>query len=332
MTSFIDWVSISRGRPTVAAGCERKKRAPHHLILFVRIILLVTIFITFLSRTCRALAGAALAFSPALGQGAESAWAQFSGPSEHDPRAVGTYTNGCLLGGSEVPAEGTGYQVVRLSRKRNFGHPLLVAYLSDLGSRVAQAKLGTMLVADVAMPRGGPFTRGHRSHQTGLDADIWLRLDVPELPRDQRNGDADVQAVSVVNETSFTVSPQYWTPAHGHLLRLAASDDRVARIFVHPVIKKALCEKDWADRSWLRRIRPWHGHTAHFHVRLQCPAGDAACLPQAPPPEGDGCGEELTSWLPPNYRKPAPSPPREPPVLPGPCQALLDSPDTSRTW
>ena len=283
-----------------------------------------TLFIRFLAFTVLIAAAGA-------GQTGRSPWENFKEPTEHDPRSVGSYTNGCLLGGSEVPAEGPGYQVVRLSHKRNFGHPLLVAYLGELGARVAQAKLGTMLVADVAMPRGGPFTTGHRSHQTGLDADVWLRLDVPALPRAKRTGQEDIKAASVVNETSFTVDPQRWTSAHAELLRLAASDDRVARIFVHPAIKRALCDRAWPERDWLRRIRPWHGHTAHFHVRLRCPAGDASCIPQEAPPAGDGCGDELTSWLPPNYRRPSPVPRREPPALPGPCQALLDSSEASRS-
>jgi penicillin-insensitive murein endopeptidase len=63
---------------------------------------------------------------------------------------------------------------------------------------------------------------------------------------------------------------------------------------------------------------------------LQCPPGESACIAQDAPPEGDGCGDELTSWLPPNYRRPAPSPPREPPILPSPCQALLGTARTSR--
>ena len=252
-----------------------------------------------------------------------SPWAVFSTPSEHDPKSVGTYTNGCLLGAAKLPAEGPGYQVVRLSRNRNYGHPVLVDYLADLGLRVNDADLGTMLVADVAMPRGGAFDHGHRSHQTGLDADVWLRLDVPPLPRDQRTGQDDVAAMDMVDGKNFLVDRRYWTAAQAQLLHLAAADDRVARIFVHPAIKKALCEQDWPDRAWLRRIRPWHGHTAHFHVRLHCPTGDDTCRFQEPPPAGDGCGAELASWLPPLYRPPSSGGRKSRPPLPAACQALL---------
>lgn len=257
-------------------------------------------------------------------QALASAWGKFDSPTQDTPEAVGGYTNGCLLGGQEIPTEGGGYQVIRLDRQRNYGHPLLVDYLSDLAAKVEAAQLGTMLVADVAMPRGGRFLTGHRSHQTGLDADIWLRLDIPPLPREQRQGEYDVKAVSMVDLERFRVNPDHWSDSQAELLRLAADDDRVARIFVHPAIKKALCDTEWEDRSWLRRIRPWHGHTVHLHVRLDCPVGSTGCVRQSPPPAGDGCGAELTAWLPPNYRKPRAGPPRTPPLLPNVCRRILE--------
>jgi len=253
--------------------------------------------------------------------GMDSPWEDFRAPSEHSPLSVGNYTNGCLLGGHALPAEGEGYQVVRLSRHRYFGHPQMIGYLSDLGKQVEAAGLGVMLVADMAMPRGGPFDKGHRSHQTGLDADIWLRLDIPRLPAGQRD---DLEAVEMVDEASFRIDPDHWTEAQAQLLYLAASDPRVARIFVHPAIKKALCDHAWPSRDWLRIVRPWYRHNSHFHVRLRCPTVDKACIPQEAPPEGDGCGAELASWYPENrHERPSP-PPRERPPLPTVCQALLN--------
>ena len=67
----------------------------------------------------------------------------------------------------------------------------------------------------------------------------------------------------------------------------------VARIFVNPAIKKALCREAGQDRGWLTKVRPIYGHNYHFHIRLACPAGDGDCSDQDPPPGGDGCGAEL---------------------------------------
>ena len=82
----------------------------------------------------------------------------------------------------------------------------------------------------------------------------------------------------------------------------------VARIFVNPVIKRALCREAGADRGWLARIRPWWGHNYHFHVRLSCPAGDPACEGQPAVAPEDGCGKELDWWFTPEALHPPPSP------------------------
>jgi len=75
------------------------------------------------------------------------------------------------------------------------------------------------------------------------------------------------------------------------------ADSRVDRVFINPVIKRALCEANPApNRAWLRKLRPWWGHDEHFHVRLACPEDSAACSAQPPLPAGDGCAE-VEWWL-----------------------------------
>jgi penicillin-insensitive murein endopeptidase len=110
------------------------------------------------------------------------------------------------------------------------------------------------------------------------------------------------------------------------LLRLAATDPRVDRIFVNPVIKRALCQGEFSstvgDRSWLHRLRPWYGHDDHFHVRLVCPEGSSDCVRQAPVPAGEGCDASLAWWFQPHQPLPS-APPRRPPPLPAACQRLI---------
>ncbi len=283
---------------------------------------------TSLAHTARRLAlGLALLLCGGLAWGSE--WHQFRGPAEGSPEAVGRYSNGCLIGGAALPDAGPGYQAIRLARSRSYAHPTLVDYIQRLGRRVADRGLGIMLVADLAMPRGGRFRSGHRSHQSGLDADIWLRLDVPPLPASRRQAYDAVPAALFVDRKRWVVTPSFrWK--HAELLRLAALDERVKRIFVNPAIKKDLCERRWElDRSWLRKLRPWWGHDAHFHVRLACPPGSRDCADQPPPPPGEGCGDEVESWLTDLRRPPkSPSPPGpeiEPPPPPLRCQALLET-------
>jgi len=216
-------------------------------------------------------------------------------PAPMETRAIGFYSRGCLAGAKELPVNGPTWQAMRLSRNRNWGHPVLLDYIEKL-ARDAQELDGWpgLLVGDLAQPRGGPMLTGHASHQIGLDADVWLKP-MPErtLTRSERER---MSAVSVLSDDQLSVDPDVWTPAHVKLLKRAASYREVARIFVHPAIKKALCEAAGSDRGWLRKIRPWWGHHYHFHVRLKCPPGSRGCRDQSPPPAGDGCGAPLDYW------------------------------------
>jgi penicillin-insensitive murein endopeptidase len=92
------------------------------------------------------------------------------------------------------------------------------------------------------------------------------------------------------------------------LIRTAAQDPAVTRIFVNAAIKKALCRESGPDRAWLAKVRPWYGHAEHFHVRIGCPADSVACKPQPPVQAGDGCGHELDYWIKHPVLPPAPSP------------------------
>ena len=246
------------------------------------------------------------------------------GPSE----AIGSYARGCQSGAEQLAETGTTWQAMRLSRNRNWGQPELVDFVQDL-SRFAATLDGWdgLYVGDMSQPRGGPMLTGHASHQIGLDVDIWMlppnQLDLPETERE------NISSISM-RRASGAFTNDDWTPQHEALLRAAASDPRVARIFVFPGAKVEMCNNATGDRSWLRKIRPWWGHHYHFHVRLSCPAGDATCVDQAPPPAGDGC-EEAQGWVdrilnpPPPNPNATPSTPRGPLTmadLPAQCGAV----------
>jgi len=268
----------------------------------------------------------AAASAPALAEDGNPAvaWNLVRSPSPGLSQAIGGYAHGCLAGGVALALDGTGYQVMRPARRRYFGHPVLIDYLQKLGKRVNGAGLPLIALGDLAQPRGGPMNFGHASHQSGLDVDIWLRLDLPPLPRDRRDA---LKEVTLVDGDKHRVSRPGWTDAHAKLLRLAAADPRVERIFVNPAIKYELCRKAGADRAWLRLIRPWYGHDDHFHVRLACPHDSPLCEPQRPLPDGDGCGDELISWMPeahpPLPKRPGTHHPPPDPELPSACYRVI---------
>ena len=218
-------------------------------------------------------------------------------PAPLAARAIGSYAKGCLAGGVSLPINGPDWQVMRLSRNRNWGTPELLDFLEKFASdaRGLDGWPG-LLVGDMSQPRGGPMLTGHTSHQVGLDVDIWLTPMPDRILTPQER--EDVTAVSMLKDP-FSVDPNVFTLDQVKLIRRAALSPQVARIFVHPAIKKALCEqasKAGKDTAWLGKVRPWWNHHYHFHVRLYCPPGMEGCENQKDVSGDNGCGQELTNW------------------------------------
>ncbi|WP_439212461.1 penicillin-insensitive murein endopeptidase [Duffyella gerundensis] len=251
---------------------------------------------------------------------AATPWQNIRQPIAGSPQAIGGFANGCIVGAQPLPLNSPHYQVMRQDQRRYFGHPDLILFIQRLGMQVHNLGLGEVLIGDMGMAAGGRFSSGHASHQSGLDVDIWL-----QLPKQRWSEQMLLkpQPLDLVAADGKNVVARHWQPQIASLIKLAAKDEEVTRIFVNPAIKKQLCADAGSDRGWLHKVRPWFQHRAHMHVRLRCPAGSLECEDQSPPPPGDGCGAELNSWFLP--KKPGAAPvKREPPPLPPSCQALLD--------
>ena len=253
-------------------------------------------------------------------------------------RAIGWYAKGCLAGAKALPIDGPAWQVMRLSRNRNWGHPDLIALLERFAGEVKKNnEWPGLLVGDISQPRGGPMLTGHASHQVGLDADIWF-TPMPDRTLTKRERE-DLSATSMLAAGDLTVDPTVWGDRQVKLIKRAASYSKVERVLVHPAIKKALCEATASDpdKTWLKKVRPYWGHYYHFHVRIGCPGGAAICKSQPPVPGDDGCGAEVTDWLKKIAKSKQPSPPTTPTAKPGkpappkPVITLADLPPDCRS-
>ncbi|ADE87181.1 penicillin-insensitive murein endopeptidase [Rhodobacter capsulatus] len=293
-----------------------------------------------------ALAAALVALAP-LSAGAEPLARQLFGaqlrPTQGASEPIGAYSRGCAAGLVALPETGPTWQAMRLKRNRNWGQPELVAYLQDLSAFAATLPgWRGLYIGDLSQPRGGPMTGGHASHQIGLDADIWMlpatRLDLSAKQREK------ISSISIRTEDQIRVN-RNWTPQHAALLRAAASDPRVDRVFVAAAAKLAMCATATrADTAWLQKIRPIYGHNEHFHVRLKCPPGARLCEGQKPTVAelskgGNGCDETLTWWVttyleelrhPPKRQKPSGPAPKNAKTyvmsdLPAQCQNVLSA-------
>lgn len=241
-------------------------------------------------------------------------------PSAQPPSPIGSYARGCGAGMVALPETGPSWQAMRLSRNRNWGQPEMIQFLKELSVAAQQVGWAGLYIGDISQPRGGPMTSGHASHQIGLDADVWMlpprRLDLSRAEREK------ISSIPVRSADQRSVT-ENWTPAHHALLRAAASDPRVDRIFVAAAVKIEMCKTATRkDRDWLQKIRPVAGHDTHFHVRLKCPKGSPSCQTQKPTVKelskgGNGCDDTLMWWVtdylnpPKTTKKPVKPAPRE---------------------
>lgn len=259
-------------------------------------------------------------------------------PADLKPRAIGSYAKGCLAGAKPLAVDGPAWQAMRLSRNRNWGHPQLITLLERFASEMkTKENWPGLLIGDIAQPRGGPMLTGHKSHQLGLDADIWYKpMPSTTIPVAERE---TYEPLLLASDDGTEVIAASWNDGYARLVKRAASYPEVERIFVHPAIKKKFCEVAGTDRGWLAKVRPMWLHNYHFHVRIGCPAGSTSCEKQKPTTGDEGCGKELDDWFklltrpPPKPRppeaKPATPPKPKPEItlaqLPAECRVVLES-------
>jgi penicillin-insensitive murein DD-endopeptidase len=257
-------------------------------------------------------------------------------PSIGKAVSIGYYPRGCLAGGVEFPTNGPNWQVMRLSRNRNWGHPSLIHFLEKFAPAAAKATgWKGILVGDLAQPRGGPSPSDHASHQTGLDVDIWF-MPMPDriLTKEERD---TISASNLVSDDWKRLNPETWTQQHVAFIKTAAQQPEVERVLVNAAIKKELCrvEKN-RPHAWLAKVRPWYKHHDHIHVRLQCPSDSPNCRAQPAVPGDDGCSaKDLNPWFSDKVLRPqiaTPSKPTKPPKpimladLPPACKTVLEAP------
>jgi len=181
--------------------------------------------------------------------------------------------------------------VRKSSGERNYGHPALVLMLWRSASDVAKAAPGSVLLAgDLSYRDGGPIS-GHRSHQSGRDADIGFyvvdgkgkRLPSREFVAFDAEGNAKNGGKLHFDDERNWMLVESWAkdrraglshifvsdPLKGRLLRFARSRPRFA-----PYAERAA--------ALLKQPEKGEDHSDHFHVRITCPKDQIEiCRPES---------------------------------------------------
>jgi penicillin-insensitive murein endopeptidase len=210
---------------------------------------------------------------------------------------------------------------------RFYGTWQLVQLLQRAARRVWSRAPGARLTIGELSGKEGGDIGGHRSHESGRDADVSFYM----MQRDHRphdgfafsEFDAFGRGLAPHGDLRFDVARNWQLVAK----LVDDSDARVQYIFVAHSIRQLLLSeavRRKADPSVIARaasvlIEPAHGnpHRSHFHVRIYCPLSDRpACVDVAP----------FWSWYPGTRPEPRaqvsnPSPLDNPPV---PAPAFVD--------
>ena len=194
--------------------------------------------------------------------------------------SIGSPTRGRLTGADELESRDA-LRVRRPGRAR-WGLPELVGMLTRGAERVRRRYPGSvLLVGDLSHARGGPIS-GHRSHESGRDADVGFyfvdrkgKVVTPErFLTVLANGRTKEKPGLAFDERRNWALVQAW---------LTDPKARVQHIFVSKALRSRLLAYARArgvyapvlHRASLAMKQPSRGlsHDDHFHVRIGCPGG-----------------------------------------------------------
>lgn len=191
-------------------------------------------------------------------------------------KSVGAPSGGRLEGGAKITS--SKYLQFLPGRDKRWGLPQLVNMLERSAKRVAQKYPRSVLRVGDLSREGGGDVLGHRSHESGRDADVAFyvmsREGRPELPPDLVQFDEYGRGP---NKLRFDVARNWTLVEHW----LGDSQARVTHIFVSAPLRDLLLthakqigvSPSVRHHAALTLMQPKDGmvHDDHFHVRVACP-------------------------------------------------------------
>src|SRR5262245_9886985 len=90
-------------------------------------------------------------------------WSDVKTPASGPTQSIGFDSAGCIQGAKALPFDGPGYQVIRISRNRYWGHPATLQFIQQLAAKIHATGQEDLYIGDIGQPRGGPAPTGHQS-------------------------------------------------------------------------------------------------------------------------------------------------------------------------
>ncbi|MGZ3695572.1 MAG: penicillin-insensitive murein endopeptidase [Bdellovibrionota bacterium] len=198
-------------------------------------------------------------------------------------------TYGSLVTATQLPAQGEGFRRVRYE-DQFWGTGMMISMIDRASAEFVTKHPDLFVYVGAVAREHGGFFPPHKSHQSGLDADI------PYI---------GTKGFETQLEKDGSVKKSFLTEKNWDYYRLLMSQrifdngkefPAVSMILVDPRLKTHFCEfaktqnlTSPLDLEILRRMRPTEGHDDHFHLRLRCSPHHPLCLRQNYDPKETGC-------------------------------------------
>lgn len=167
------------------------------------------------------------------------------------------------------------------SRQNSYGHPALILMLGRSAKELQRVAPGSVLVVgDISDEDGGPLA-GHRSHQSGRDADVAFyaldengkRVTLDHFVKFGGDGKATDGSGYVFDDWRNWLLVQSWVrDRRAGLSHIFVSRPLRQRLIAYaskqPAFKKYVTEVS----ALLEQPEDAEPHDDHFHVRVSCPA------------------------------------------------------------
>lgn len=178
------------------------------------------------------------------------------------------------------------------SRGDSYGHPALVLMLQRSARQMAREASGAVLVVgDLSSKHGGPLT-GHRSHQSGRDADVgFFVLDARGRPKTLDrfvafDGDGkakDGSGLAFDDYRNWLLVQMWLRDARAEVKYVFVASPLRSRLLTFARARPAFRKYVNAAAKLLLPPSNSSAHDDHFHVRIACPARqEALCVERVP--------------------------------------------------
>lgn len=197
-------------------------------------------------------------------------------------RSVGAPNKGTLVGGKKIARS----RELRLIGSLQFALPELVGMLERSADRVAKRHPGSVLTVGDLSRRDGGDVDGHRSHESGRDADVGFYLTKkgkPFLPKRyatiKENG-AVVGSPSVRfdDARNWALVESWLSDRSGRVLQIFVARHLRSRLLAHATRAGVSARLRRRAAEVLMQPKKALPHDNHFHVRIACPSKDRGCV------------------------------------------------------